>query len=78
MKSVSQRKTASASIYFALHAKANYAETGNPALSAVDQERSRDRAFEKRYNRKVEAKALSTEQMREIVALRDLADKFLG
>lgn len=68
-------------IYTSLHAAANVIETGNPVMSAVDAEASYDHAFEKRYGRaatgSAKPRALTTEQMREVVALRDLAAKFL-
>lgn len=67
-------------VYFALHTWANYIETGDPAVGAEMAEKMRDHEYERRYGRRQGPvpRALTTEQMREVVALRDLAGRFLS
>ncbi len=67
-------------VYVALHARANAIETGDPDVDAKTAENMRDPEHERRYGRSrgPQPRVLSTEQMREVVALRDLAARFLS
>ena len=68
-------------LYSAVSGAANFIETGDPVISARDAEAMRDHEHERRYPGRTSgsrARALTTEQMREVVALRDLANRFLG
>lgn len=67
-------------VFFAVHAAANVIETGDPAVSAQDAENMRDLEHERRYGRRQGPvpRVLTLEQMREVMALRDLANRFLG
>ena len=67
-------------IYRALHSMANASETGDPSISALDIENMRDPERERRYPRRAlpPPRALTQDQMRVIVKLRDLANRFLA
>lgn len=59
-------------ISHALHMHANFMETGDACLSAVDVEQQNVRNPKPKKIR-----ALSREGMRQVLSLRDLADKFM-
>lgn len=68
-------------LYSAVNGAANIIETGDPVVSGRDAEAMRDPEHERRYpgrSHGPQVRALTTEQMREVVALRDLAQRFLG